>query len=65
MFAAKYTAISPISISSLRKLCREKVVNFPSATKIFPDEKLYPTNTREFEKSEVEEKMRSNNSLCN
>ena len=33
--------------------------------KIFPDERFYPTNTREFKKLEVEEKMTSNNSLYN
>ena len=33
--------------------------------KIFPDERFYPTNTREFKKSEVEEKITSNESLCN
>ena len=59
MFTAKYTGVCLISISSRRKLCREKVVNFFSATK------FYPTNAREFKKSEVEEKMTINNSLGN
>ena len=64
MFTAKYIGISLISIPHRGKLCREKVANFFSASKIFLDEKFYPTNTREFRKSEVEEKMTSN-SLCN
>ena len=33
--------------------------------KIFPDERFYPTYTREFKMSEVEQKMTSNNSLGN
>ena len=62
MFAAKYTGMSLIIILYRGKLCRKKVGNFFSATKIFPDKRFYPTNTREFKKSE--EKMISN-SLCN
>ena len=68
LFTAKYTGISLISIPYGGKLCREKLVNFFSASEIFPDEKFYLTNTREFRKSEVEGKMTSNslsNSLCN
>ena len=63
-FTAKYTGISLISIPYSGKLCGEKVANFFSASKIFPDEKFYPTNTREFRMPEVEGKMTSN-SLCN
>ena len=65
MFTAKYAGTSLISISSRRKLCREKVANFFSATKIFPEERFYPTNTMEFKMCEVEEKIISNNNLCN
>ena len=64
MFTAKYTCISLINIPHQGKLCREKVANFFSESKIFLDERFYPTNTREFKKSEVEGKMTSN-SLCN
>ena len=64
MFTAKYTGVCLISISSWRKLCRESG-QFLFCDKIFPDERFYPTNTREFKKSEVEEKMTSNNSLGN
>ena len=63
MFTAKYTGISLISIPYRRKLCREKLTNFYSASNIFPDEKFYPKNPREFRKSQVEGKMTSN-SLC-
>ena len=63
MFAAKYTGISLISIPYQGKLCREKVANFFSASKIFLVEKFYPANTREFRNSEVEGKMTSNRGL--
>ena len=64
MFTVKYTGIALISIPYRGKLCLEKLANFFSASKIIPDEKFYPTNTREFRKSEVEGKITSN-SLCN
>ena len=63
MFTAKYTGISLINIPHQGKLCREKVANFFSASKIFLDEKLYPANTREFRKSEVKGKTTSNRGL--
>ena len=63
MFTAKYTGISLTSIPYRGRLCREKMSNLFSASKIFPDEKCYPTNTREFRISEVEGKM-TNNSVC-
>ena len=63
MFAAKYTSISLTSIPYQGKLCREKVANFFSASKIFLVEKFYPANTREFRNSEVEGKMTSNRGL--
>ena len=61
MFTAKCTGVKGNWI----KLCREKVATFFSAAKIFSDERFYPTHTTEFKKSEVAEKMASNNSLCN
>ena len=63
MFTAKYTGISLISIPYQGNLCREKVANFFSTSKILVDEKFYPANTREFRKSEAEEKMTSNRGL--
>ena len=55
---------------SYQYIFQEKIVSgksgqFLFCDKIFPDERFYPTNTREFKKSEVEEKMASNNSLGN
>ena len=63
MFTAKYTGISLISILYRRKLSG-KVANFFPTSKIFPDEKFYPTNTTEFRMTEVEGKITSN-SLSN
>ena len=48
-----------------KKTVSGKSGQFLFCDKIFPDERFYPTNTREFKKSEVEEKMTSNNSLGN
>ena len=43
----------------------EKSGQFLFCDKTFPDERFYLTNTWEFKKSEVEEKMATNNSLGN
>ena len=63
MFTAKYTGVCLSSISSRRKLCWEKVVNFFSATN-FSDERFYPIlgNSKSLK---LKKKMTSNNSLGN